>query len=259
MWRSCLAHSRSAPASVGPPTPGPAGAMPVHAARHGNVRLHRVPQFSTPRGVRSVSLLGHGTITGDPTSIRRAWRPRGRDPYATLAMVTDYDCWRPRHESVTADQIIANLMTNADAARTVLRGRSRSISRKPADLECALRLAPRAGTPRAVPYSVAGASWRYHRKSRFSSSVVGQRGLRHGVLVPGRRSGPGSIASFFAWPRRFRARDLVVVVGRISAMPICPNSAPRHRPEGLSARGQTSTGMGTTRHNLNARDTIARA
>ena len=34
--------------------------------------------------------------------------------YATLALVTDYDCWHPDHDSVTVDLIVANLMQNAD-------------------------------------------------------------------------------------------------------------------------------------------------
>ena len=33
--------------------------------------------------------------------------------YATVAMVTDYDCWHPDHDSVTVDQIVANLVQNA--------------------------------------------------------------------------------------------------------------------------------------------------
>jgi 5'-methylthioadenosine phosphorylase len=37
--------------------------------------------------------------------------------YATVAMVTDYDCWHEGHEDVTVDAIIATLMANADAAR----------------------------------------------------------------------------------------------------------------------------------------------
>src|SRR4026208_1018082 len=41
--------------------------------------------------------------------------------YSTLAMVTDYDCWHPGHDAVTVDQIIQNLVTNAAAARNVLR------------------------------------------------------------------------------------------------------------------------------------------
>jgi 5'-methylthioadenosine phosphorylase len=40
--------------------------------------------------------------------------------YATLAMVTDYDCWHPDHDSVTAEQIIANLGKNAATAQAVL-------------------------------------------------------------------------------------------------------------------------------------------
>jgi 5'-methylthioadenosine phosphorylase len=40
--------------------------------------------------------------------------------YATVAMVTDYDCWHPEHDAVTVDQIISNLTQNAaHAARVV--------------------------------------------------------------------------------------------------------------------------------------------
>ncbi len=40
--------------------------------------------------------------------------------YATVAMVTDYDCWHPHHDAVTVADIIAVLTKNADnAARTV--------------------------------------------------------------------------------------------------------------------------------------------
>jgi 5'-methylthioadenosine phosphorylase len=40
--------------------------------------------------------------------------------YATVAMVTDYDCWHPEHDAVTVQQIIQNLLTNADNATKVL-------------------------------------------------------------------------------------------------------------------------------------------
>ena len=39
--------------------------------------------------------------------------------YATLAMVTDYDCWHPREAHVTADAAIANLMQNAGHAQQI--------------------------------------------------------------------------------------------------------------------------------------------
>jgi 5'-methylthioadenosine phosphorylase len=41
--------------------------------------------------------------------------------YATLAMVTDFDCWHPEHDAVTAAEIIANLGRNAENAQRVLR------------------------------------------------------------------------------------------------------------------------------------------
>ena len=37
--------------------------------------------------------------------------------YATMALVTDYDCWHPDHDSVTVEMIIANLMQNAATAQ----------------------------------------------------------------------------------------------------------------------------------------------
>ena len=53
--------------------------------------------------------------------------------YSTLAMVTDYDCWHPEHDSVTADQIVANLGRNADTAKAVLRAAVRQL---PIDRHC---------------------------------------------------------------------------------------------------------------------------
>jgi 5'-methylthioadenosine phosphorylase len=40
--------------------------------------------------------------------------------YSTLALVTDYDCWHPDHDSVTADLIIANLLQNAVMAQKAI-------------------------------------------------------------------------------------------------------------------------------------------
>jgi 5'-methylthioadenosine phosphorylase len=41
--------------------------------------------------------------------------------YATLAMVTDYDCWHQEHDSVTVEMVIANLQANATLAQTIVR------------------------------------------------------------------------------------------------------------------------------------------
>ena len=42
--------------------------------------------------------------------------------YATVAMVTDYDCWHPGHAAVTVDMILSMLHSNADKARALIRG-----------------------------------------------------------------------------------------------------------------------------------------
>lgn len=51
--------------------------------------------------------------------------------YATLALVTDYDCWHPDHDSVTVEMIIANLQRNAVNAQKVIQETVRRLSEKP--------------------------------------------------------------------------------------------------------------------------------
>lgn len=41
--------------------------------------------------------------------------------YATVAMVTDYDCWHPQHDDVTVDMIIKTLLANAENARSLVK------------------------------------------------------------------------------------------------------------------------------------------
>jgi 5'-methylthioadenosine phosphorylase len=47
--------------------------------------------------------------------------------YATVAMITDYDCWHPEHESVTVAQIINNLNRNTENAQNVVREAVRAL------------------------------------------------------------------------------------------------------------------------------------
>src|SRR3546814_2225186 len=41
--------------------------------------------------------------------------------YATVAMVTDYDCWHDAQAHVTVDQVVRTLFDNADKARALVR------------------------------------------------------------------------------------------------------------------------------------------
>jgi len=67
--------------------------------------------------------------------------------YSTLAMVTDYDCWHPEHDTVTADYVISNLLKNAATAKAVLRAAVRRTASGPRDCECATALAHSLVTP----------------------------------------------------------------------------------------------------------------
>jgi 5'-methylthioadenosine phosphorylase len=53
--------------------------------------------------------------------------------YATVAMITDYDCWHPEHSSVTLEEILANLSRNAENAANVIR---QAVSRMPVEHTC---------------------------------------------------------------------------------------------------------------------------
>ena len=53
--------------------------------------------------------------------------------YATLALVTDYDCWHPEHDHVTVEMIVQNLVRNAETARKVI---TDVIGRLPVERSC---------------------------------------------------------------------------------------------------------------------------
>jgi 5'-methylthioadenosine phosphorylase len=78
------------------------------------------PQFSTK--AESNVYRGWGMDVIGMTNLQEAKLAREAEIcYVTVAMVTDYDCWHPHHDSVTVDQIIAVLVKNAEnAARVVL-------------------------------------------------------------------------------------------------------------------------------------------
>lgn len=63
--------------------------------------------------------------------------------YATMALVTDYDCWHEEEEDVSVSAVLDNLRANAEVAATILRGAIRELARSPRGCECgeALRTA----------------------------------------------------------------------------------------------------------------------
>jgi 5'-methylthioadenosine phosphorylase len=109
------------------------------------------PQFSTRAESELYRSWGMDII--GMTNLQEARLSREAEVcYATLAMVTDYDCWHPDHDAVTVDQIIQNLVTNAAAAKNVLRAAVRTLPSAPRRCECASALSHALITaPDAVP------------------------------------------------------------------------------------------------------------
>jgi len=56
--------------------------------------------------------------------------------YATMALVTDYDCWHPGHDSVTVEMIIEFLNRNAENAQKLIAGAVASLAGKLRTCKC---------------------------------------------------------------------------------------------------------------------------
>jgi 5'-methylthioadenosine phosphorylase len=127
------------------PTCGELSAVLADAGVHEAVKMHRRgtyiciegPQFSTLAEAEVNRQLPFDVI--GMTNLTEAKLAREAEIcYATIAMITDYDCWHPDHESVTAAQIIATLNQNAENAQKVLRAAVREV---PSTRGCKCRMA----------------------------------------------------------------------------------------------------------------------
>ena len=97
------------------------------------------PQFSTLAESKLYRSWGMDVI--GMTNLQEAKLAREAEIcYTTLALVTDYDCWHPDHDSVTVDLIIANLLQNAATAQKAI---AEAVGRieGPRRCECATALA----------------------------------------------------------------------------------------------------------------------
>jgi 5'-methylthioadenosine phosphorylase len=95
------------------------------------------PQFSTRAESRLYRTWGADVI--GMTNLQEAKLAREAEIcYATLAMVTDYDCWHDSHDDVTVDQIVAIIQQNSANAARVIRS---TIGLLPKDRTCACKTA----------------------------------------------------------------------------------------------------------------------
>jgi 5'-methylthioadenosine phosphorylase len=98
---------------------GACGRVGVSVHRGGTYVCMEGPQFSTLAESHTYRTLGFDII--GMTNLTEAKLAREAELcYATVAMITDYDCWHAAHSSVTVAQIIENLTRNAENARNVI-------------------------------------------------------------------------------------------------------------------------------------------
>ena len=84
------------------------------------------PQFST-RAESDGYRDGRGDVIGMTNMPEARLAREAEICYATVAMVTDYDCWHPGHDAVSVENVVAVLSKNADKARTLIRRAARPI------------------------------------------------------------------------------------------------------------------------------------
>src|ERR1700742_1716299 len=107
------------------------------AAQAENIAVHRDgtyvcmegPQFSTLAESLTYKNLGYSVI--GMTNMPEAKLAREAEIcYATVAMVTDFDCWHPDHDAVTVQDIVKVLVANAEKAARLVARLAKNLSRE---------------------------------------------------------------------------------------------------------------------------------
>ena len=108
------------------------GAADVKVHRGGTYLCMEGPAFSTKAESNVYRQWGMDII--GMTNLQEAKLAREAEIcYATIALVTDYDCWHPDHGSVTVEMIISNLTQNAQTAQRII---AAAVDRLPYERTC---------------------------------------------------------------------------------------------------------------------------
>jgi 5'-methylthioadenosine phosphorylase len=133
--------------------------------RGGTYLVMEGPQFSTRAESELYRQWGCAVI--GMTNLPEAKLAREAELcYATVAMVTDFDCWHPQHGHVTVDQVVEVMVKNVVTAREVVRRATPRLREHPAAcphgcdraLDGAIMTAPEARDPAMISHlqAVAG-------------------------------------------------------------------------------------------------------
>jgi 5'-methylthioadenosine phosphorylase len=107
----------------------------VKAHRGGTYICMEGPAFSTVAESNVYRSWGMDVI--GMTNLQEAKLAREAEIcYATLALVTDYDCWHPGHDAVTVETVIEYLNKNVRNAQAIMRAAVKELSKNPRDCKC---------------------------------------------------------------------------------------------------------------------------
>jgi 5'-methylthioadenosine phosphorylase len=124
--------------------------LPIRLHKGGTYVCMEGPAFSTLAESRTYRSWGVDVI--GMTNLPEAKLAREAEIcYATVALVTDYDCWHPEHDAVTVDQVIENLQANAASAKALVR---ETVARIPEARACLCKDALKSAmftAPEAIP------------------------------------------------------------------------------------------------------------
>jgi 5'-methylthioadenosine phosphorylase len=109
-----------------------------------------LPEVTLHRGGTYVCMEGPAFSTKAESNLYRSWDAtvigmtnlteaklarEAEIAYTTLALVTDYDCWHPEHDSVTVEMVVGNLQKNAVNAQKVIQETVKRVSQNFPDSE----------------------------------------------------------------------------------------------------------------------------
>lgn len=144
----CVAHVSVADPvcpRIGDIAEAAARAIGLPVTRGGTYLVMEGPQFSTRAESNLYRSWGCSVI--GMTNMPEAKLAREAELcYATVAMVTDYDCWHDAHDAVTVEAVIQVMQANADAARRLVRAIVPELGKR--------RTACPAGCDRALEYAI---------------------------------------------------------------------------------------------------------
>ena len=118
--REAFLHDLHTLARLGDALEKAARGLDLPVTRGGTYLVMEGPQFST-KAESELYRSWKCSVIGMTNMPEAKLAREAEIDYATVAMVTDFDCWHPDHDAVTVDAVVKVLFGNADKARALVK------------------------------------------------------------------------------------------------------------------------------------------